>query len=176
MKCASLVRGQDPRVPGGCGRDQPALGACLLVLVVAVAQPTRPTDLAWRGDTPAGPRRLALAHARTRRRRGAGCRFRKETIAGSAAKGETRRAQSFVTRGLVMHGPSVLASANSLRKGQRFVRPSRKDAGPRSLRPSQSQCAVKLMVKSAAFDSEISTSVLIFVAAGGLSGSLSERR
>src|SRR6516225_8145597 len=28
-----------------------------------------------------------------------------------------------------MHRPSVLASANPLRKGQRFVRPSRKDAG-----------------------------------------------
>jgi hypothetical protein len=28
-----------------------------------------------------------------------------------------------------MHWPSVLASANPLRKGQRFVRPSRKDAG-----------------------------------------------
>src|ERR1700738_1364172 len=25
--------------------------------------PTRPTDLAWRGDTPAGARRLAPAHA-----------------------------------------------------------------------------------------------------------------
>jgi hypothetical protein len=47
----------------------------------------------------------------------AGCGFRKETIAGSAAKGETRRAQSFVTRGLVMHWPSVLARANPLRKG-----------------------------------------------------------
>jgi len=28
-----------------------------------------------------------------------------------------------------MHWPSVLASANPLRKGQRFVRPSRKDTG-----------------------------------------------
>jgi hypothetical protein len=37
-------------------------------------------------------------------------------------------AQSFATR-LVMHWPSVLTSANPLRKGQRFVRPSRKDAG-----------------------------------------------
>src|SRR6516165_10054355 len=34
-----------------------------------------------------------------------------------------------MTRLLVMHWPSVLASANPLRKGQRFVRPSRKDAG-----------------------------------------------
>ena len=42
--------------------------------------------------------------------------------------GRDRRAQSFVTR-LVMHWPSVLASANPLRKGQRLVRPSRKDAG-----------------------------------------------
>jgi hypothetical protein len=41
----------------------------------------------------------------------------------------TRREQSFVTRGLVMHWPSVLASANRLREGQRFVRPFRKDAG-----------------------------------------------
>jgi len=32
-------------------------------------------------------------------------------------------------RGLVTHWPSVLASANPLRKGQRFVRPSHKDAG-----------------------------------------------
>jgi hypothetical protein len=40
----------------------------------------------------------------------------------------TRREQSFVTRGLVMHWPSFLASANP-RKGQRFMRPSRKDAG-----------------------------------------------
>jgi hypothetical protein len=45
------------------------------------------------------------------------------------AGGETRREQSFVMRGLVMHWPSVLASANPLREGQRFVRPSRKDAG-----------------------------------------------
>src|SRR5215467_12863474 len=30
---------------------------------------------------------------------------------------------------LVMYWPSVLASANPLREGQRFVRPSRKDAG-----------------------------------------------
>ena len=37
--------------------------------------------------------------------------------------------RSFVTRLLVMHWPSVLASANPLRKGQRFVRPSRKDTG-----------------------------------------------
>jgi len=29
----------------------------------------------------------------------------------------------------VMHWPSVLASANPLREGQRFVRPFRKDAG-----------------------------------------------
>jgi hypothetical protein len=35
-------------------------------------EPTRPTDLAWRGDTPAGARRLAPAHARVPRRRG-GC-------------------------------------------------------------------------------------------------------
>jgi hypothetical protein len=34
-----------------------------------------------------------------------------------------------VPRGLVMHWPSVLASANPLREGQRFVRPSREDAG-----------------------------------------------
>jgi hypothetical protein len=40
-----------------------------------------------------------------------------------------RREQSFVARGLVMHWPSVPASANPLREGQRFVRPSRKDAG-----------------------------------------------
>jgi hypothetical protein len=32
-------------------------------------------------------------------------------------------------RGLVMHWRSVLASANPLREGQRFLRPSRKDAG-----------------------------------------------
>ena len=32
-----------------------------------------------------------------------------------------RREQSFVMRGLVMHWPSVLASANPLREGQRFV-------------------------------------------------------
>jgi hypothetical protein len=38
-------------------------------------------------------------------------------------------AKSDATLGLVMHWPSVLASANPLRKGQRFVRPSRKDAG-----------------------------------------------
>jgi hypothetical protein len=31
--------------------------------------------------------------------------------------------------GLVMHWSSVLASANPLREGRRFVRPSRKDAG-----------------------------------------------
>jgi hypothetical protein len=41
----------------------------------------------------------------------------------------SRREQSFVARGLVMHWPSVPASANPLREGQRFVRPSRKDAG-----------------------------------------------
>jgi len=40
-----------------------------------------------------------------------------------------RREQSFVTRGLVMHWLSVLASPNPLREGQRFARPSRKDAG-----------------------------------------------
>jgi hypothetical protein len=40
-----------------------------------------------------------------------------------------RREQLFVTRRLVMHWSSILASANQLRKGQRFVRPSRKDAG-----------------------------------------------
>jgi hypothetical protein len=40
-----------------------------------------------------------------------------------------RRERLIVTHGLVMHLPPVLASANPLRKGQRFVRPSRKDAG-----------------------------------------------
>jgi hypothetical protein len=40
-----------------------------------------------------------------------------------------RREQSFVTRDLVMQWPSVLASANPLREGHRFMRPSRKDAG-----------------------------------------------
>jgi hypothetical protein len=39
------------------------------------------------------------------------------------------RSRSFVMRDLVMHWPCVLASANPLREGQRFVRPSRKDAG-----------------------------------------------
>jgi len=46
-----------------------------------------------------------------------------------ARSGLSRRERSFVMRGLVMHWPSVLASANPLREGQRFVRPSRKDAG-----------------------------------------------
>jgi hypothetical protein len=40
-----------------------------------------------------------------------------------------RREQSFVMRGLVMYWPSILASANPLGEGHRFVRPSRKDAG-----------------------------------------------
>jgi hypothetical protein len=35
-------------------------------------EPTRPTDLAWRGDTPVGAWRLAPAHARGPRRAGAG--------------------------------------------------------------------------------------------------------
>src|SRR5277367_4928884 len=42
--------------------------------------------------------------------------------------GRNRGAHSFVTR-LVMHWPSVLAGPNPLRKGQRLLRPSRKDAG-----------------------------------------------
>ena len=46
-----------------------------------------------------------------------------------ARSGLSRRERSFVMRGLVMHWPSVLASANPLREGQRFVRPFRKDAG-----------------------------------------------
>ena len=49
--------------------------------------------------------------------------------ASSCATAQSRREQSFVSRGLVMHWLSVLASANPLREGQRFVRPSRKDAG-----------------------------------------------
>jgi hypothetical protein len=51
------------------------------------------------------------------------------TFAGPLATTRKRRAQLFVTHGLVMHWPSVLASGNPLGKGQRFVRPSRKDAG-----------------------------------------------
>jgi hypothetical protein len=55
----------------------------------------------------------------------------------AASPSEARSAQSRrrhvrpldVPRGLVMHWPSVLASANPLREGQRFVRPSREDAG-----------------------------------------------
>jgi hypothetical protein len=53
--------------------------------------------------------------------------FRHPSIAGVSA-GE-RREQSFVTRGLVMHWLSVLASTNPMREGQCFVRPSLKDAG-----------------------------------------------
>jgi hypothetical protein len=58
-----------------------------------------------------------------------GCRFGKAAMASMRCGGRDRRPQSFVTRGLVMHRPSALSSANPLRKGQRFVRPSRKDAG-----------------------------------------------
>ena len=50
---------------------------------------------------------------------------RSRVMLGLAA---VRREQSFVTRGLVMHWPSMLASANPLREGQRFVRPFCKDA------------------------------------------------